>query len=203
MNIKQTTAQVFSILFHPLLIPTYGFLLLMNSGFYFSMITFEAKKLLLLIVFMSTFLLPVLSLGLLAFNKHFNMKMDRSTDRVIPLLFTAVYYYLGYFYLGRLQVYPIYRIFLLSTILIIILLLLISMKWKISNHLAGIGGLIGAILALSFRLGLNSSLLLIGLIVVAGVLGTSRLILKKHSPIQIYAGFFLGFAVNYLVIIYL
>nr|MBD3620956.1 phosphatase PAP2 family protein [Sunxiuqinia sp.] len=203
MNIKQGIAQTFSVIFHPLLIPTYGFLLLMNSGFYFSMITFDAKKLLLLIVFMSTFLLPVLSLGLLSFNKHFNMKMEKSTDRVIPLLFTAVYYYLGYFYLGRLQVYPIYRIFLLATILIIILLLLVSMKWKISNHMAGIGGLIGAILALSFRLGLNSSLLLIGLIIGAGAVGTSRLVLKKHDPLQIYAGFMLGFAVNYLVIIFL
>jgi hypothetical protein len=131
------------------------------------------------------------------------MKMEKSTDRVIPLLFTAVYYYLGYFYLGRLQVYPIYRIFLLATILIIILLLLVSMKWKISNHMAGIGGLIGAILALSFRLGLNSSLLLIGLIIAAGAVGTSRLVLKKHDPLQIYAGFMLGFAVNYLVIIFL
>lgn len=203
MKTKQHIAQFFSILFHPLLIPTFGFLLLMNSGFYFSMLSFEAKKFLLLIVFMSTFLLPFLSLGVLSLNKRFNLKMEKSTDRVIPLLFSAIYYYVGYFYLGKLQVYPIYRIFLLSTILIIILLLLISMKWKISNHMAGIGGLIGAVLALSFRLGMNSSMLLSGLIITAGVVGSSRLFLNKHNPLQIYAGFFLGFMINYLVIIYL
>ncbi|WP_430973120.1 phosphatase PAP2 family protein [Sunxiuqinia rutila] len=203
MKINQRIAQLLSLLFHPLLIPTYGFLLLMNSDFYFAMLSFEAKKLLLLIIFMSTFLLPLISLGILSFNKRFNLKMDKSTDRVIPLLFTAVYFYMGYFYLGKLQVYPIYRIFMLSTILIIILLLLISMKWKISAHMAGIGGLIGAVLALSFRLGMNSSFLLIGLISMAGLIGSSRLLLNKHNPIQIYAGFFLGFAINYLVIIFL
>ncbi|MGQ7869750.1 phosphatase PAP2 family protein [Sunxiuqinia sp. sy24] len=203
MKINLRIAQFLSLLFHPLLIPTYGFLLLMNSGFYFSMLTFDAKKLILLIVFMSTLLFPLLSLGILSLNKRFNIKMDKSTDRVIPLLLTVIYYYLGYFYLGKLQVYPIYRIFLLSSILIIILLLLISMKWKISNHMAGIGGLIGAVLALSFRLGMNSSLLLIGLICTAGLIGSSRLLLKRHDPLQIYAGFFLGFAINYLVIIFL
>ncbi|TDO01231.1 phosphatase PAP2 family protein [Sunxiuqinia elliptica] len=203
MNFKHFIARFFSIVFHPLLIPSLGFLLLMNSGFYFSMMNPTAKKVLFLIVFLSTFLLPLLSLGLLSFNKRFDSSMEKSTDRVIPLLFTAVYYYLGYFYLGKIQIYPIYRIFLLSTILIIILLLLISMKWKISNHMAGIGGLIGAVLALSFRLGINSSVLLGALIIVAGLVGSSRLLLQKHNPLQIYAGFFAGFTINYLVIIYL
>ena len=203
MNAKQAIAQFFSLVFHPLIIPTLGFLLLMNSGFYFSMMSFEGKKFLLIIIFLSTFLLPVLSLGLLSFNKHFDATMSKSTDRVLPLFMSAIYYYLGYYYLGRLDVYPIYRDFLLATILIILMLLLISMKWKISNHMAGIGGLIGAVIALSFRMGINSSMLLCGLIILAGILGTARLILKKHSQLQIYAGFFLGFMVNYLIIIYL
>jgi membrane-associated phospholipid phosphatase len=50
---------------------------------------------------------------------------------------------------------------------------------------------------------MNSSLLLGGLIALAGLLGTSRLVLDKHGPLQVYAGFFVGFAVNYLVIIFL
>ena len=203
MKTKEIFAQVLSIIFNPLLITTLGFLMFLNSGFYFSMMSYEAKKYILLFVFLSTCMLPVLSIGLLTFSPRFNAKMTKSTDRVIPLLMTAVYYYLGYYYIGKIPVFPIYRIFMLSAVLVIITLLLISMKWKVSNHMAGIGGLIGAVIALSFRLGLNSSLLLSGLIALAGVLGTSRLILKKHNPLQIYVGFFLGFATNYLIIIYL
>ena len=200
MTIRQILAKSFSVVFHPFLIPSYGFLLLMNSGFYFSMLSFEVKKFIFLIVVLSTFMLPAISLVLLSLNSRFDPKMEKSTDRVFPLLFSSVYYFLGYYFLGKAPIYPIYRIFLISTILIIILLMLISLKWKISNHMAGIGGLIGAVLALSFRLGMNSSLLLALLIIIAGITATSRLLLKKHNPYQIYAGFILGFAVNYLVL---
>lgn len=167
------------------------------------MMSFEAKKYILLIILLSTSILPALSLGILTFSSRFNAKMTKSTDRVIPLLLTAIYYYIGYYYLGKIPIFPIYRILMLSSVLVIITLMLISMKWKVSNHMAGIGGLIGAVIALSFRLGMNSSLLLSGLIITAGALGTSRLVLKKHNPLQIYVGFFLGFAINYLIIIYL
>lgn len=203
MKIKDILAQVFSFLFNPLLIMTLGALLFLNSGFYFSMMSFEAKKYIVLIILLSTCILPALSLGLLSFSPRFDAKMPKSTDRVLPLLITAIYYYLGYYYLGKIPVFPIYRIMMLAAVLVIITLMLISMKWKVSAHMAGIGGLIGAVIALSFRLGMNTSLLLSGLIAVAGVLGTSRLVLKKHNALQIYVGFFLGFAINYLIIIYL
>ncbi|HKJ42245.1 MAG TPA: hypothetical protein VKA27_09120 [Sunxiuqinia sp.] len=203
MKTKKILAQVFSFLFNPLLVMTLGVLLFLNSGFYFAMMSYEAKKYIVLIIFLSTCILPALSLGLLTFSPRFNAKMTKSTDRVVPLLLTAIYYYLGYYYLGKVPFFPIYRILMLAAVLVIITLMLISMKWKVSNHMAGIGGFIGAIIALSFRLGMNSSLLLSGLIVVAGVLGTSRLILKKHNALQIYVGFFVGFAINYLIIIYL
>ena len=203
MITKSIVAKSISIVFHPLVMPTMGFLLLMNSGFYFSLLSFEVKKFIFLIVLLSTFLLPTISLLLLAMNPRFDVKMEKSTDRVLPLFFSSIFHFMGYYFLGKAPIYPIYRIFFIATILVIVLLMLISLKWKISNHMAAIGGVIGAILALSFRLGMNSSWLLAGLIIVAGLVGTSRLILKKHSQLQVYAGFSLGFAVNYLLMIFI
>lgn len=195
----QKLAKTASFLFHPLLMPTFGFLLLMNTGFYFALISYEAKKFILLIVIMSTFLLPLISMSFLVFSSRFKINLDKSSDRVLPLLSTAVFYYLGYYFLGKIPIYPVYRIVLISSVLTIAILLIISVKWKISAHLAGIGGLIGAFLALSLRMNINSSLLLSSLIFVAGIVGTARIVLEKHTPIQVYAGFFLGFAVNYLI----
>ncbi len=203
ITIKEVFAKSISIVFHPLLVPTYGFLLLMNSGFYFSLMNIEVKRFILLIVFLSTCMLPVISLFILSFNPRFDIRMEKGSDRVLPLLFTSVYYFVGYYLLGKAPVYPIYRVFLISTIFIIVLLLLISVRWKISAHMAGIGGLTGGILALSFRLGMNTSILLAMLIVAAGLIGSSRLLLSKHNPLQIYAGYFLGFAVNYLVLTFI
>lgn len=167
------------------------------------MLSWEVKKFILLIVFATTCMLPVLTIALLAMNSRFDVSMNKSTDRVLPLLFSAIYYYIGYYLLGRLPIYPIYKVFLVSTILVIILLMLISMKWKISNHMAAIGGLTGAFIALSIRLQINTSFFLALIFLVSGLIGTSRLILKKHSPLQIYTGYALGFMVMFLILMFI
>lgn len=193
-------AKVISILFHPLLIPTIGFLVLFHSGFYFSMINWEVRKFILLIVFFSTCMLPLLTIALLAMNPRFNAAMEKSTDRVIPLMFSAIYYYAGYYLLGKIPVFPVYKFFLIATVLVIILLMIISLRWKISNHMAAIGGLTGALLALSIRLQVNTSQVMALVFLFAGLVGTSRLILKKHSPLQVYAGYALGFVVMFFIL---
>jgi len=193
-------AKGISILFHPLLIPTFGFLLLFYSGFYFAMLNWDVKRFILLIVFFSTCILPLLTIALLSMSDRFNRTMDKNTDRVIPLMFCAIYYYAGYYLLGRLPIFPVYKVFLLSTVLVIILLMVVSLRWKISNHTASIGGLTGALIALSFRLQVNTSGILMLVFLIAGLIGTSRLILKKHNPSQIYAGYALGFSVMFFIL---
>ncbi len=196
-------AKGISILFHPLLVPTIGFLLLFQSGFYFSMLNWEVKKFILLIVFFTTCLLPLLTIGLLSMNERFDRTMGKSTDRVLPLMFSAVYYYIGYYLLGRLPIFPVYKVFLIATVLVIILLMVVSLRWKISNHTASIGGLAGALLALSLRLQINTSEILALVFVAGGLVGTSRLLLKKHTPLQVYAGYALGFLVMFLIIMFI
>lgn len=196
-------ARVTSIVFHPLLIPTLGFLLLFNSGFYFALLPWSVKKFILLVVFLSTCVLPALSIGLLALSPRFDLQMEKSTDRVLPLILSSIYYYLGYLVLQRLPVYPIYNFFLLASILVQIVLLIVTLRWKISAHSAAIGGLLGGFMALSARLGENPVLILTALILSAGLVGTSRLILEKHSNLQVYSGFLLGFLVMALAVLFL
>ena len=196
-------AKGISIIFHPLLIPSIGFLLLFYSGFYFSMMNWEVKRFVLLIVFFTTCILPLLTIAFLSMNERFSSEMEKSTDRVLPLMFSAIYYYIGYYLLGRLPIFPVYKVFLISTILVIILLMVVSLRWKISNQMASIGGLTGALIALSLRLQINTSYILALVFLIAGLVGTSRLILKKHNPLQIYAGYALGFLVMFLILMFI
>ena len=196
-------AQIISLLFHPVLIPTIGFLLLFNSGFYFSMLSWEAKRFVLLVVFLSTCILPMLSVAIMALSPKFDISMPESKDRLIPLLSTSVFYYLGFVLLGRVQAFPIFKLFLVSSVLVIIALLLISFKWKISLHMASIGGLTGTVFALSFRNGLNPLWTILIVILLSGMLGTARLILEKHNIWQILAGYVLGFTTLYLSIYFI
>jgi len=197
------TARAASIVFHPLLIPTFGFLLLFNSGFYFSILPWNVKKYMLLVVFLSTCVLPAISIFILSLNPKFDLNMEKNTDRVLSLIFSAISYYLGYQLLKRLPIFPIYNVLLIGAVLVQIALLPISMRWKISTHAAAIGGLVGGILGLSFRLQENPVFLLSLLILAAGLVATSRLILGKHTQSQVYAGFSVGFLILTLVITFI
>jgi membrane-associated phospholipid phosphatase len=197
------TARATSILFHPLLVPTLGFLLLLNSGFYFSILPWSVKKFILLVVFLSTCVLPLFSILLMSLSPKFDVNMEKTTDRVLPIMISSVFYYLGYLILQRLPVFPIYNFFLLASILVQIILLAVSLRWKISAHSAAIGGLVGTFWGLSFRLQENPVLILIALILIAGMVGTSRLILGKHTSSQVYAGFLIGLATMLLFLSYI
>ena len=200
---SERISKFISIIFHPVLIPTLGFFLLFNSGFYFSMLTWEAKRFVLLVVLFSTGILPMLSVAILALNSKFDISMENSRDRIIPLLSSSVFYYLGYILLERMKSFPVFKLFLVASVLVIIALLLISFKWKISNHMAAVGGLTGTIFALSFRSGVNPIYTILTVILISGLVGTARLVLKKHDLKQLIAGYILGFSVLYLVIYFI
>jgi hypothetical protein len=202
-NIPHSIAQATSIIFHPLLLPTLGFFLLFNSGFYFSALPWSVVKFIMLVVFLSTCLLPAIGIMLLSFSSKFDISMEKNTDRVIPLMLSSLFYYVGYLILQRLPIFPVYNIFLIASILLQIALLVISLKWKISAHMAAIGGLAGGFFGLSFRFQENPMKILIALILIAGILGTARLMMGKHTRAQIYAGFLLGLVMMLLVFIYI
>ena len=202
-NLLTLLARFTSAIFHPLLIPTLGFLLLFNSDFYFSILPWNVKKYMILVVFLSTCVLPAMSILILSLNPKFNLNMEKNTDRVMSLIITSVSYYLGYLLLKRLPVFPVYNVLLIGAVLVQIALIPISMRWKISAHSAAIGGLVGGILGLSFRLQENPVHLLSVLILIAGLVGTSRLILQKHTESQVYAGFLTGFLILTLVITFI
>ena len=202
-NLLQPLSRITSLLFHPLLVPTWGFLLLAGSGFYFAILPWRVKSVLLLIVFLFTCLLPALSIWLLSLSPRFDLKMEKSTDRILPLLMSALFYYSGYLVLERMPLFPIFNLFLIASILVQIALIILSLRWKISAHSAAMGGLIGGFMAISFRLHQYSLPMLALLILAAGMVGSARLILLKHSSWEVYTGFTLGFLIMNLLITFI
>ena len=153
-----------------------------------------------MIVILTTCLLPALSISILSFNPRFDLAMKKSTDRILPLLISSIYYYAGFYMLSKFPIFPVYRLFLIASILVQVFLLIISFKWKISNHAAALGGLLGAFIALSFRLQVDATWIIVFIILASGMVGTARLILGEHNNIQIYTGFMLGFVSLFLVL---
>jgi len=201
MSVK--LAKFVSTVFHPVLLPTLGFLLLFTSGFYDSLLTTDAKRFILLVIFFSTATLPLLAVAILAINSKFDMLMPNSRDRIIPLLFASVFYYIGFILLGKIHFIPMFKLYMIASVLLIIALLLISFKWNISIHMAATGALTATFFALSFRAGVNPMNAIIIVVIVSGLVGTARLVLNKNNLLQVAAGYILGFIILYPVIYFL
>ncbi len=201
-KINKYLAQFFSGVFNPFLIPSIGLFTLMvfipGTEFYSS----KLKLIIYLITFLSTCVIPLLFILILSLNPSFDRAMEHHSDRIIPYLFTAFSTFLGAQLIGKLPLpHPnVFRLFLLGTSFILIILLVVTWFWKISGHASGVGGLLGASLAMTFRFGIDITWIIAVLFVISGAVGTSRVYLKKHTPAQVYAGFSMSIAVMFSLV---
>ncbi len=197
-------AKLITGIFNPLLMPTLGILILFSSNSYYSILSYDVQKVIFVTIIISTCLLPLSFLPLFYYQniiKDISMRTKR--ERIIPFFVIFVIYLLTYFLLNNMGVPPVINNMILGGAITILLLALLTTRWKVSAHMAGIGGLISALII--FNLKLHASLLIYILIAVfiAGLVGTSRIILKAHSPGEIYSGFGLGLATMFLVFLIL
>jgi hypothetical protein len=199
--LKEFPSRIISVILHPLIMPTAGLFLIFNSGSYISMMNDDGRILLYLIVFVGTFLLPLTVIPFFIYRKLINdVQMDNPKERILPLLLTAIFYYLVFYVFTTLPVPEILTAFLLAAMVVVSLTLLITLLWKISAHMMGIGGLTGSLIALSLKLVTDIQFILVFLILAAGLIGFARLNLKAHNPAQIYAGYVTGLITSCLVV---
>ena len=107
-------SRIISGIFHPLLIPTWAFIILGNTGFYFSVLPWSVKQPMLLVVLLSTCILPALSTGIVSMNPRARAREWKTTDRILPLLLSAIFYYLGYLMLEKMPLFPVFNLFLIA-----------------------------------------------------------------------------------------
>lgn len=197
-------AKLLSSLLHPLLMPTYGFLIIFYTNNYFSTFTSSNLKIVILsITFIFTFLLPIINvLILFKMGRIKSLSMETKEERIIPYTSAALYYF-ALFYLFYNAGFPnIFQILILGAALSILLIIFVSLKWKISAHTTGIGGLAGAALGITYRFQLDMHLVLMLIILFSGIVGYARLKLNAHTPAQVYSGFILGFSIELLLMIF-
>lgn len=79
--------------------------------------------------------------------------------------------------------------------------LLLNLRWKVSMHAAGAGGIIGALAAYSGIFSFNPVWWLCGAFILDGMVMTSRMILRQHSLLQVWTGTIVGITFGYLGIV--
>ena len=191
-------STILSTLFHPLLMVTYGITFAL-MGTFLALYPLRMKLLIWGSAFLSTAVLPGLFIYLLTrTGAASDLELTKRKERALPYLIVISSVALCLYFLYRMMM-PFWLIAILMGICVALLIALcINFFWKISAHMIGIGGLLGGLMGVARIHLINPYLLFIAVLLIAGLLGTSRIFLKRHTPLQVYAGFSLGFMCTFV-----
>ncbi|RAV99969.1 hypothetical protein [Pseudochryseolinea flava] len=195
-------ARIVSVIFHPLLLPTY-WTILMAKVLPRGLAPFiEAQHLHLVgLMFIMTFFLPVVFFGLLkAIGLIPAMDMHHRKDRVKPFIFITLWYAIVALQMllrDQITLNDSFMKFLIIIDVLVFLGTLFTFFFKISIHCIGMWGLVGMCLGLSFFQEDNTLLIpLVVLLLLSGIVMSSRLQLNAHTPKEIAAGSIVGLVVS-------
>lgn len=187
------TARLLSMLFTPFYLPIVGIALLFLFS-YLNMFPWSYKIQVLLMVYLFTVILPSLLIHVYRRYQGWNLiELGHREKRMIPYILSIISYFTCVYVMERLHMPHFMGSIIVAALAVQIVCALINIWWKISTHTAAIGGVAGALFAFSYYLGFNPVWWLCLVIIVAGMVGTSRMILRQHSLSQVVGGFAIGF----------
>ena len=160
-----------------------------------------ARWLIVLIICLTTFIIPALSLLILKLTHSItSLTLYDRKERILPFFYTTIFYGLTTFLFARqMGMDSIIVRILGGTSLLILVGAVITMFWKISAHAAGVGGLVGFLLGLrGLHPDVDFNYILAFAFLAAGATMASRLYLNAHTPYQVYAGFSVGVFISFV-----
>src|SRR5690606_11186191 len=185
-------ANLIAYVLHPLLMPSYTFILLMwlappalrpiGENLYFNIM---------LIVSITSLLIPLLMMSTLRVTLVIpNFHLEEKKQRIVPFFFVFIIYAVStYMFYSQFNFAKLFYVAYLATSLLIFILTVITIFWKISFHSAAIAGVFGILYAIQMKFPeLDLLYMLAALLVVSGLVGASRLSLQLHNYKQVIIG---------------
>jgi hypothetical protein len=187
-------AKIISIVFHPLLMPVYGMIIIFSAPTLLGYLSFNVKKLLIFILLVNNVLLP---LSLLPFFIHRKIisswTISERKERNIPLIIITILYFATSYIVLKFPIPAFLKSFIYAGALLSVIVTIINFWWKISLHSVGAGALIGLVLSLSFKMLTPLEWYLISAVIAGGLVLSSRLKLNLHNSLQVWMGLVTGF----------
>jgi hypothetical protein len=205
-------AQIISVLFHPLLMLTYAYILLAWSNCYlFGETSFEkvfankANGLLFIWLLIFSFFVPLLSVVMMkALGLISDIEMSEKTDRTGPYIIVGLLYIVIFMNFNNNSSIPAeLSLFALGSTIALFTAFIINIFSKISMHTVGMGGFVAMVIIILAQSQTGNEYLLVFAILTAGLVGSSRLLLSAHEPVEIYGGYFIGFLSQFVAMNYL
>ena len=196
-------ARVLSMVFTPFYLPIIGLVVLFFFS-YLSMFPWSYKFHVLLMTYLFTILLPTVLIHLYRRYQGWNLiELGRRERRMVPYVISILCYFTCIYVMERLHMPHFMGSIIIAALLVQIVCAITNIWWKISTHTAAIGGVGGALFAFAEYLGFNPVWWLCLVFLVAGLLGTSRMILRQHNLAQVVTGFWVGFVCAAVAILFI
>ena len=187
------TARVVSFIFTPFYLPLLG-LIAMFVFSYFNMLLWSYKIMVVGMAWFFTVLLPTFLIRLYRRYQGWTpIELSQKERRMVPYVISILCYFACVNLMEQMHIPHFMGSIIIAALFIQIVCAFINVWWKISTHTAGIGGVAGALFVFGEYFNFNPVWWLCGVLLLAGVLGTSRMILRQHTLAQVSAGFFVGF----------
>ncbi|OUN79027.1 hypothetical protein B5G09_01425 [Alistipes sp. An54] len=202
MNYRKI-ANTLSWVLHPFLLPVYlmAVLLTMTTFAHYST---QMKFYLMWVVALYAIVIPFLVLGVLhSLGRISSFKVDNRRERWLPLAVGIVCYILCAITFAKIPSAIFLRKFMVAAACCEAMCLVVSLWWKISLHLTGMGAVVALLVVMNI-VGVGNMLIpLMVAILAAGALASARLYLGCHNGAQVLAGFCGGFVVAMLAVLFL
>ena len=196
-------ARIVSMLFTPFYLPIVG-LIALSLFSYLSIFPMAYKLQVLIMTYLFTILLPTVMIHLYRRYQGWNLiELGQRERRMVPYIISIVCYFSCIYLMERLHMPHFIGSIIIAALLVQIVCAIINVWWKISTHTAAIGGVGGALFAFAEYLGFNPVWWLCLVFFVAGLLGTSRMILRQHNLSQVVTGFWVGFVCAAVAILFI
>ena len=193
-------ARITSIVFTPFSIPFLAFLVLFLFS-YLRIMPILYKGIVLGIVYCFTILTPTITIFLFRkINGFARQELSERKKRYVPILLTIISYVFCMLMMRKLNI-PWYMTGIIFVSLVIsIICILVNLKWKLSEHMAGMGGIIGGLVSFSALFSYNPVVWLCLFILIAGILGSARIVLGHHTLGEVLSGFVVGLVCSFLIL---
>ena len=194
------TARIMSMIFPPFYLPIVGLIALFIFS-YMSLLPMMYKLVMLAMVYLLTVVAPSLLIHLYRLCQGWTShELGRKERRLVPYIISIVCYFACFFWMEYRNTPRVISIIVVVALTIQMVCALINIWWKISTHTAAIGGVAGGLVSYSIAFSFNPLWWLCFVLILAGAVGTARMILRQHSLSQVVGGFLIGAACAILVI---
>jgi len=196
-------ARLISLVFTPFYLPIVGLIVLFWFS-YLSLLPWSYKLLVLTVVYIFTILLPTTIIHLYRrYHGWTLIEFGQRERRMIPYAISIACYFTCVYIMDSIHIPHFMSNIVTAALFLQILCALINVWWKISTHTAAIGAMTGALFAFAEIFAFNPVWWFCLMIIIAGLLGTSRMVLRQHSLSQVIVGYIIGIFTGALGIVYI